>query len=113
MNMTQFTGNESNWLKAKDIEGKSVRVVISEVGSVQFEAKNDKPAQHKATIKFKGKDKGVVLNSTNTKALIGAYGEESDNWIGKEIGLTTKDYETGPGIVVIILDVKYEADVPF
>jgi len=46
------------------------------------------PTSHKDTIEFKGKDKGVVLNATNTGLLINAYGTESGGWIGKEIGLT-------------------------
>ena len=114
MDMTQFAGSESNWLKAEDIKGKNVKAVISSVGATHFEANGDKPAQDKAHLKFEGREKGVILNATNTRTLITAYGKDSDKWVGKEIGLTTKDYEGfGSGIVVVILDAEFEDDIPF
>jgi len=112
--MTQYAGNESTWLKAADIKGKNVKVVISEVGSISFDAKEDQAAQTKATILFEGKEKGVVLNATNTGVLIQAYGAESADWIGKEIGLNTKSYEGfADGIVIVILDVDFSDEIPF
>lgn len=113
MDMTQYAGNESGWLKASDIKGKNIKVVISEVGTIHFEARDGKPEQTKPTLRFEGKEKGIVLNATNTKLLINAYGAESDNWIYKEIGLSTKEYEMGDGIIVVILDIAYEEDVQF
>jgi hypothetical protein len=114
MDMTQFAGSESNWLKAEDIKGKNVKAVIREVSAVHFDAQNDKPAQDKAALKFEGREKGVILNATNTKILINAYGKDSEKWLGKEIGLTTKEYEGfGSGIVVVILDADFDDDIPF
>jgi len=112
--MTKYAGSESDWLKAADIKGKNVKVVISQVGEIHFDAKENQTARDKGTIKFKGKDKGVVLNATNTGLLINAYGTESGGWIGKEIGLTVKEYEGwGEGIVVVILDTEFDDDIPF
>jgi hypothetical protein len=34
---------------------------------------------------FKNGSKGLPLNSTNWDTLAGAYGEESDDWIGKPV----------------------------
>ena len=112
--MTQYAGNESTWLKAADIAGKNVSVVISEVGSISFDAKEDQAAQTKATIQFEGKDKGVVLNATNTGILIDAYGAESSEWITREIGLSTRSYEGfADGIVIVILDKEFDDAIPF
>ena len=114
MDMTQFSGSESNWLKAEDIKGKNVKAVISSVGATHFEANGDKPAQDKAHLKFEGREKGVILNATNTRTLIAAYGKDGEKWVGREIGLTTKDYEGfGSGIVVVILDQEFEDDIPW
>ena len=114
MDMTKYAGSESDWLKAADIKGKNVSVVIESVGEIHFDAKEGQAAQEKATLRFVGKDKGVVLNATNTNTLIEAYGPDSDKWIGKEIGLNTKEYEGfADGIVVVILDADYSDDIPF
>src|SRR5690606_32506139 len=114
MDMSIYAGSESNWLKAEEIKGKNVKAVIKEVGATHFEANGDKPAQDKAHLKFEGREKGVILNATNTKTLIAAYGKDSEKWIGREIGLTTKDYESfGPGIVVVILDAEFSDDIPW
>lgn len=114
LDMTQFAGTESQWLKAEDIKGKNVKAVIKEVLSVHFDAQENRPAQDKAALKFEGREKGVILNATNTKTLISAYGKDGDKWIGCEIGLTTKEYEGwGAGIVVVILDAEFEDDIPF
>ena len=114
VDMTKYAGSESDWLKAADIKGKNVSVVIESVGEIHFDAKEGQSAQDKATLKFAGKDKGVVLNATNTDTLIKAYGSNSDGWIGKEVGLNTKEYEGfADGIVVVILDADYDDDIPF
>ena len=114
MDMSAYAGNESAYLKAEDIKGKNVKAVIKEVGIVHFEANGDKPAQDKGALKFEGREKGVVLNATNTKVLIAAYGKDSNKWVGREIGLTTKDYEGfGSGIVVVILDAEFDDDIPW
>ena len=114
MDMTKYAGSESDWLKAADIKGKNVSVVIESVGEIHFDAKEGQAAQEKATLKFSGKDKGVVLNANNTKNLIDAYGRLSEKWVGKEIGLNTKEYEGfADGIVVVILDADYSDDIPF
>ena len=84
MDMQKYAGSESDWLKAADIQGKNVKVVIREVGEIHFDAEGDvnstsyKPAQDKATLKFEGSDKGMVLNVTNTRTLLAAYGPNSE-----------------------------------
>ncbi len=114
MDMTKYAGSESDWLKAADIKGKNVSVVIESVGEIHFDAKEGQSAQDKATLKFQGKDKGVVLNATNTNTLIEAYGADSDGWVGKEVGLNTKEYEGfADGIVIVILDTEFDDSIPF
>lgn len=46
-------------------------------------------AEFKPVMYFKGQDKGMVINPTNGKILIGlpGFGKESNNWVGKEVVL--------------------------
>ena len=112
--MTKYAGSESDWLKAADIKGKNVKVVIESVGEIHFDATDNQKSQDKGTLQFVGKDKGVVLNATNTNTLIEAYGSESEGWVGKEVGLNTKEYEGfADGIVVVILDKDFDDSIPF
>jgi len=114
--MTQYASSESNDLKAADFIGKNLKVKISEVEIRNYPAKDGQPAATKGALHFEGKEKTLVLNKTNTKILITAYGKESEGWVGKEIGLSTHETEMGTGWVVTPLDVKapeYEEDVPF
>ncbi len=105
MVMNQFAQTESKDLKAADFEGKAFKVIICDVESRHYDEKNGQAASDKAVLKFKGKEKGLVLNKTNTSILIGAYGAESSTWIDREIGLSTQETELGEGWVVTPLNV--------
>lgn len=72
----------SSYLKAADLNGKAVRVVIE---SVSMEKLGD---DHKAVLHFVGKDKGLVLNKTNANRIVEAVGsDETDDWEGWSITL--------------------------
>ncbi len=101
MDMTKFAGSESKYLKASDLAGGRPKVIIEGVNLVEFD--DDEKGKHvKPTLKFQGKEKALVLNATNTEEIIRAYGADSDGWIGKELGLSTKYYKAfdREGIVV-------------
>jgi hypothetical protein len=71
----------SNWLKAADLQGHTVKVTIA---NVEMEDVGD---GEKPIVSFLGKDKGLVLNKTNASFIVDAYGDETDGWKGKEIEL--------------------------
>lgn len=106
MDMTQYAITESNDLKAADFIGKNLKVKIAQVEVRNYPARDGQPASDKAVLYFEGKEKTLVLNKTNTKILINAYGKDSDNWVGSEVGLSTHETELGTGWVVKPLDVK-------
>jgi hypothetical protein len=54
-------------------------LTISACSGEQFED-GEKPALH-----FQEIDQGLVLNQTNARVLIEAYGYETDGWIGKPV----------------------------
>lgn len=72
----------SSFLKASDIKDRdSVKVTIEKIEFVDL---NDgtKPLAH-----FKGKDKGLVLNKTNSQAIAAVFSPETNNWVGKSLEL--------------------------
>ena len=75
----------SKWLKAADLQGKRVTVVIDRV---DMEDVGDKD-EDKPVVYFQGKTKGLVLNRTNasTIAEICDNSSETDDWIGVSISL--------------------------
>jgi len=87
----------SKWLKAADIKGSEVPVKIRcvEMGDV---GSDDEPEQ-KPCLFFIGKDKGMVLNKTNTARLVETYGDESDNWNGAECILYVEKVSFKGGLV--------------
>lgn len=116
MDMSKYAASESNDLKAIDFKGKNLKLTIESVEERHYEARNGNPAQDKAALHFVGKEKTLVLNKTNTKLLITAYGADSDGWIGKEIGLSTHETELGEGWVVTPLGVQppdFDDEIPF
>lgn len=71
----------SNYLRASDLQGKEPTVTIARV---EMEDIGD---DRKPVVYFAGKEKGVVLNKTNANNISMLYGDDTDNWIGKPIGL--------------------------
>jgi arabinogalactan endo-1,4-beta-galactosidase len=73
------TAFPSEYLKAADLQGRNVRVVIDHVE--MREVGDD----HKPVLFFQNKDKGCVLNKTNANNIAIVYGDDTDNWQGKEV----------------------------
>lgn len=71
----------SNYIKAGDLQGGSPRVVINHV---KLEDIGD---DRKPVVYFKGKEKGLVLNKTNANNIATLFGDDMDDWSGKEIVL--------------------------
>ena len=117
MDMSKFAQTDSADLKAADFRGQNLKVVISAVSTRTYPAREDQPEQTKPVLAFEGKEKVLVVNAGNTKVLCDAYGIMDSDWIGHEIGLSTKDYEGfGTGWVITPLDVEapdFDDDIPF
>ena len=71
----------SKWLKATDLKGTEPTVIIASV-SMEEVGQDRRPVMH-----FQGKEKGLVLNSTNWDRVAMMYGDESDDWAGKALTL--------------------------
>lgn len=67
----------SNYLKASDLNGKTVRVTIDGVRMEEL------GGEMKPILTFQGKDRGLVLNKTNWARIAELVGsDDSDDWSG-------------------------------
>ena len=71
----------SNYIKASDLKGKDINLVIERIGM------EDIGGDHKPVVYFRGAEKGMVLNKTNGMNIATMYGPETDAWIGKGVTL--------------------------
>ena len=71
----------SNFLKAEDLQGRRVHVVIASVGDEEINDENH------LVVYFRGKQKALILNKTNASYLAAAISDETDDWPGHEIVL--------------------------
>jgi replicative superfamily II helicase len=69
----------SNYLKAADLEGKTVMAEIVEITLEKV------GTDEKLVAFFKNQDKGLVLNKTNSNNIALVYGMDTDGWIGGTI----------------------------
>jgi autonomous glycyl radical cofactor GrcA len=72
---------QSAYMRAEEWVGKSVPLYIEEVEDVEFE-KGLKPV-----LKFRGQEKGLVVNATNYDILADAFGNNPTKWPGHTIVL--------------------------
>jgi hypothetical protein len=69
----------SKYLKASDLQGRDIKVIMA---NVEREKLGD---DMKLVLYFKGKEKGVVLNKTNSNTIVDAYGDDTDDWYDQEL----------------------------
>ena len=121
MNINDVYQGSSDFLKAADLKGKGVKLVISKVDMQEFDEKGDSgPYKAKKLIlSFEGTEKQMVCNKTNGRSLGAVFGDETDTWIGKEIKLFTAqvDYQ-GTQVPAIRVQVEmaeesFDDDIPF
>ena len=71
----------SEYLRAADLKDQNVRVIISHIEM------RDVGDDNKPVLFFQNKEKGLVLNKTNGNNIAILYGDDTDDWSGKEIVL--------------------------
>lgn len=80
MNLDQMY--PSKWIKASDLQGQTIPVVIVRVVMEDVGDEAGKPVAY-----FQGKAKGLVLNKTNAMSIGLVHGSDTDGWTGKTIEL--------------------------
>ena len=84
MNINDTFPSTSNFLKKEDLP-KPAKVKIKDVDLMEFD--QDGKTQRKLVLEFEGKEKKLACNKTNARTIAAMLGDETDNWIGKEITL--------------------------
>ena len=78
----------SQWLASEDLPvGVDVKVIIEDVlrhKGVEFDKGRKEDI---GTIKFKDREKQLVLNSTNRKTLVRLFGTDTKEWRGKTVAV--------------------------
>ena len=81
----------SKYLKASDAET-DLTLTIARISKESMKNR-DGQDEEKYVLYFSDAEKGMVLNKTNKNTLVDLYGEETDEWIGKKIILTSVDVD--------------------
>ena len=113
-----FPKGESKYLKADDLkEGTEIRITIDRVAIEAIE-REGKAGEDRAVVYFRDKEKGLVLNTTNGKKLVEAYGDSPEAQVGKDV-ILYRDTVDFKGQMVPCLRIRIPAqevaagDVPF
>ena len=113
---SDFFTTDSPWMKAADHADMNKRVKVAEAG--QDTLTDDSGDKDVVWLRFKNAEKPIILSKTNGNAMLAAFGEETDNWVGKECQLSTKSYnisgnQTTGWIVTPLVDTDPDDDIPF
>ena len=108
---------DSKFLKADDLQGREHKLIVNRLEAIEFKDKTVKPAMY-----FRNREKGIILNKTNTMKLAGQYGDDMDAWVGKEVIIypDTVDFQGKPTPAIRLRPVLPQAsavdpndDIPF
>lgn len=104
MSVKDLYASKGNWLKAEDLKGRAIKVVITDA-TIEKVGEDDK-----IVLAFRGKEKTFVLNKTNAGVIADAYGDEEGGWVDREIIIypTVTEYQ---GQSVPCLRVRIETDI--
>ena len=98
MNINDIYQSSSNFLRAVDLKGQTIPLTISEIGTHVFnEGRPDQKTQ--IVLSFNGKDKRLGLNATNARTIASLLGDDTDQWIGKQIKIYPTKTEFGGEMV--------------
>ncbi len=88
------------YLSAKDMVGQRVLATLDICQIEEFENKNTGGTDSRPVVYFEDLDQGMVLNKTNLKVLAREFGEETAQWKGKRVLVTTHKVKTPAGAEV-------------
>jgi hypothetical protein len=80
-------GYQSPWLRPEDLRGSSVKVTIERV-TVQVMRNFEGEPEEKLVVHFMAKTKVLALNRGQAATLVHLFGNETDDWAGREILLS-------------------------
>src|SRR5262245_32161938 len=75
--------DQSKYFRAEDLEGRDKTLKIKGVSEEMIGQGADQ--SQKLVVWFENSKKGLALNRVNNRTIRGAYGDDTDDWIGKII----------------------------
>jgi hypothetical protein len=78
------------YVEGGTLVGRSVTLTMTSVITEQLPDHQGKP-QTKYVLHFRETKKGLILNKTNAKVVIGLYGRDTDGWTGQKITLYSEE----------------------
>ena len=72
----------SKYLKAADLKGRPRTVIVADCLHEEVDQGERKPVAY-----FQDMKKALILNLTNSRTIVDAFGDETDAWVGKQIEL--------------------------
>lgn len=88
------------YLVATDMVGQRVLATLDVCQIEEFDNKTTGLIDARPVVYFEDLDQGMVLNKTNLKVLAREFGEETENWKGKRVLVTTHKVKTPAGAEV-------------
>lgn len=82
-------------------EGRDVAVVMTKVEAGTLTSAGGR-AEKKPLLYFRGKEKAMALNKTNSKTIAGMYGHDTAKWAGKPISIFVTQTMSPDGMVPCI-----------
>src|SRR5258706_14910498 len=102
MSINDVVSADDRFLKASDWQGRKVSVRIE-----SFTVENFKERKQ-IVLKFFGAKKVFGLNKINTKMIASMYGDEVEEWIGKEVRLFPSKTQNQQGQIVDCVRIEYQ-----
>lgn len=78
---------EREFLGSWDLQGRDVTVEIASVKAVELFLRDANAKKKKPVVSFKGTEKKLVLNKTNSDVVASLYGHDTRAWIGRKVTL--------------------------
>lgn len=76
---------DSEWVRAWDLGGKSITVVIVRVEAGELQNAKARKKDRKPIVWFRGAKKPLALNKTNAKTIATMYGNDTRAWLNQPI----------------------------
>jgi hypothetical protein len=91
--------DQSQWMKAVDLDEE---LFLKIKGVTEEIVGTGKEKETKLCVRFSNHKQGLLLNKTNNRTLRGAFGDETDEWVGERVVVFAVETERGPGLRVRI-----------
>jgi|SRR6267154_3092446 len=88
---------DRDYIGAFDLQGRDITVTISKVVGGELTAMGGRKSR-KPILYFAGKERGMIMNKTNSKTVAALYGNFVEGWVNKRVTIfvgMTRDPSTG------------------